>query len=652
MSDRLTVKFLPFETTLIVSPGMNLLDAIKKAGLPFKSTCGGKGTCGDCLVRIRGGYKTRASAVLPEDLSRQGYNLACQSEVHGDLVVELPQFEELSLPAISELSALAEKKAKISGVLEVNPVLRRVELTLPAPTLEDNASDLKRIERELRNNNGFEKLSCEYSILKKLARAVREKEGRLAAVLIRSGDVWTIIDIEAGGPKKRICGLACDIGTTTVSCSVLDCGNGEILAASSGFNRQIKCGEDIISRINYAQKPSRLQELQDLIVTTINALIDKALRTAGVSSQDVYLASFSGNTTMIHLFLGLEPRYIREEPYTPTISQVPALRARDLNLMMNPEGRVFCAPAVGSYVGGDITAGLLATPLLRTSKKISLFIDAGTNGELVVGNRDWLVTCACSAGPAFEGSGTKCGLPAAEGAIQRIRFLDDGNLSYEVIGGRKPRGLCGSGLVDLLAELFIHGYIDRQGKFNEPKAGSRLWRSGRDKGFIIEEAAKSYWGKDIVITEKDIANLIRTKGAIFSACCLLLKNIGLSFEALDSIFLAGSFGFHLDIESAIRIGLLPDLKRTKFHYLGNTSLLGASLILLSEKNQTLVNAIAQKMTYVELNAEPGYMSEYTGALFLPHTEIDLFPSVKKMLCTLASESRANIKEGNHDPDYS
>ena len=632
MKDRLTIQFLPFETTVQVGAGTNLLDAVLEAGLPLKSTCGGKGTCGDCLVRIIGGeYRARPSAVLPEGLSSQGYNLACQTEVWGDLRVELPQFEELLLPRAPDLALFPSKKRKISGVFEVNPGIRKFPLTIPAATLKDNSSDLKRLEAELKNREGIEKAGCEYSVLRKLARVVREKEGRVTAILMRSGESWTIIDLEAGWPERRVCGLACDVGTTTVSCFLVDCESGEILAGASGFNRQIKCGEDIISRINYAQKPNRLQELQELVIATINTLIKKALESAGLRSEDVYVASLSGNTTMTHLLLGLEPRYIREEPYTPTLSQAPLMLARDLGLKMNPEGRVLFAPAVGSYVGGDITAGLLATPVLRSSQKISLFIDAGTNGELVVGNKDWLVTCACSAGPAFEGSGTKCGLPAVTGAIEKIRFQDDGELSYEVIDGGAPKGLCGSGLVDLLAGLFVHGYINRQGKFNEQKAGARLWRSGRDIGFLVEEAGKSYWGKDIVITERDIASLIRTKGAIFSACALLLKNIGSNFEAIDSIFIAGGFGSRLDIESAVRIGLLPDVARAKFHYLGNTSLWGASLLLLSEKNRELVRAIARKMTYIELNAEPGYMNEYTGSLFLPHTDINLFPSVKKMI---------------------
>jgi uncharacterized 2Fe-2S/4Fe-4S cluster protein (DUF4445 family) len=259
-----------------------------------------------------------------------------------------------------------------------------------------------------------------------------------------------------------------------------------------------------------------------------------------------------------------------------------------------------------------------------------MFIDVGTNGEVVVGNKEWLITCACSAGPAFEGSGIKCGMPASEGAVELVKMRDDGTFDYKVIGGTKPKGLCGSGLIDLLGELFVHGHIDRYGKFKGPKAVQRLRETEEGIGFLVEKADQSFWGKDLIITERDISKLIRTKGAVFSACSLLLKNVGLSYDDIHSFYIGGGFGQNLNIENAIRIGLFPDLPRNKYHYLGNSSLLGAYLILLSKKNKVLVGEIAEKMTYIELNAEPGYMNEYTGSLFLPHTDMDLFPSVKRI----------------------
>jgi uncharacterized 2Fe-2S/4Fe-4S cluster protein (DUF4445 family) len=465
-------------------------------------------------------------------------------------------------------------------------------------------------------------------VLKKLARTVREKEGRVEVILFKDGPGWTIIDIEPATAHKKLLGFACDIGTTTVVLRVIDLETGKILGSASSYNQQIKCGQDIISRINYAQDPARRQELQDTIISTINNLLEAALKASGATAADIYFVSLTGNTTMIHLLLGLDPRYIREEPYVPTLNRVPLLRAQSLRLRTNAEARVHCAPSVGSYVGGDILAGLLCTPLVSRTEKISVFVDIGTNGELVLGNKEWLLSCACSAGPAFEGGGIRCGMPATPGAIDKLRLAEDGTVEYRVIGGGQPKGVCGSGLIDLLAELFVLGFVDRHGKVNEDKLGDRFVNDEMGKGFLLERSSCTFWGKDLFITENDIANLIRSKAAIFSALALLLKHAGLSFEQVESFYVAGGFGQNLEVENAVRIGLLPDIERSRFHYLGNTSLLGAQLVLLSEKNLEQVNELESMMTYLELNTEPGYFNEYTGALFLPHTNQELFPSVE------------------------
>ncbi len=625
------VEFLPFSYRTDFGRGTNLLDAIREAGLPLKSTCGGQGTCGECLVRIRKGQaRSRASAGLPEDVRRLGYVLACRTDIEEDLIVELPRFQEQSVRTLLDTRFIEALSGEMSAVFEVRPAVRKLRLSLPAPSLSDNSSDLRRVERQVLKASGLRLRQAGLSVLRKLAGAVRKADGEVTAVLTRFGSEWRLADIRPFPPSQRVCGLACDLGTTTVVAAVVDLEDGKILSTAAALNRQLRCGEDVISRIDFARTPGRLQELQVLAVGTVNALLESACRKAGVSEADIYEVALAGNTTMTHLFLGLDPRTIREEPYIPTVNLVPSLESSDLGLRTNPEAVIHCAPAVGSYVGGDITAGLLATPILAAADKTLLFIDAGTNGELVVGNRDWLAACACSAGPAFEGGGTRCGLPAGEGAIGSAT-VHQGRVKYRVIGGGKPKGVCGSGLIDLLSELFIHGIIDRGGKINEKNAGRRFVRNEDGAGFLIERASRSGWGRDLVISEKDISNLIRSKGAVYSACAVLLKNIGLTFDRLDGVYIAGGFGEHLDIENAVRIGLLPDLGREKFHYLGNTSLAGAYLGMLSERNRELVEMIAAKMTYIELNTEPGYMNEYTGSLFLPHTDIGRFPTVEKTI---------------------
>jgi len=625
---RFKVTFLPFETTLEVAAGTDLLQAARAGHLPLKATCGGLGTCGGCVVRIvRGECRRKSSAALSSKLSSQGYALACSTQIIGHLTVELPQFEELFLEKVVDFRVTDELKDGLSGVRENDPPLRKIGLSLPPPSLEDNSSDWRRLERELRNKVSFETLDGKHSALRKLARSVRQDQGKIWVVIHKKGGAAVVLDVGAESASRSIFGLACDIGTSTVALHLVDLESGKILGTASSYNQQLKCGEDVISRIDYAQKPGRLLELNQLVVATINHLVGKVTRTAKIRPADIYYAVFAGNTTMTHLFLNLDPRFIREEPYVPSFNNVPEFRGADLGLGIHPEAVAYCAPAAGSYVGGDISAGVLATPLLRDTEKISLFIDAGTNGEIVVGNKDWLMTCACSAGPAFEGGGIRCGMPASRGAIDRITIGENGRVEYSVIQAKRPKGLCGSALVDLLAELFVQGLIDRRGKFKQSSPGGPIVMAEHGLAFRVEEGRNTHWGNDLLVTENDIANLIRTKGAVFSACSTLLKKLDLGFDRIESIYIAGGFGKSLRVESAIRIGLLPDLDRAKFHYLGNTSLFGAFLILLSDRNKRMAEAVGQKMTYVELNAEPKYMNEYTASLFLPHTDASLFPSV-------------------------
>jgi len=626
------VEFRPFGVQVIVPRGTCLLEASREARVPLNASCGGNGTCGDCVVKvIEGAATTKPSGFLPENLRKLGFVFACQTSIESDLIVQLPDFEELSLKIASDTGFLREQQENIIADSKGSPLVERLPLTLPPSTLDAKYSDLKILETEIEQTKPSEALHCEYSVLKKLAQTIREKEGHVDVILLKDSPAWTILDVLPHSSSKDLLGISCDIGTTTVALQVIDLYTGKILGAAASYNQQIRCGEDIISRINYAQKPGGLQELHEAIISTINNLLAKAVKVSGGAASNIYLASLTGNTTMIHLLLGLDPRYIREEPYVPTMNRVPMLRARDLRLKTNTEARVYCAPSVGSYVGGDILAGLLCTPIVSQIDKISVFVDIGTNGELVLGNKEWLMSCACSAGPAFEGGGTRCGMPATTGAIDRLKIGVDGTVDYRVIGEGKPKGVCGSGLIDLLSELFVHGFVDRHGKFNCEKVDTRLVNHETGKGFLVETSARTFWGRDLFITENDVASLIRTKGAIFSACALLLKHAGLSFDQIESFYIAGGFGQNLDVENAVRIGLLPDIERTKFHYLGNTSLLGAHLILFSEKNRERVNQLEKMITYLELNADPGYFNEYTGALFLPHTKKELFPSVERLL---------------------
>lgn len=633
----LCVRFLPFEIEVSVEEGANLLDTIRQANLPMKTSCGGEGTCGECYVKIlKGEISKDAVKGLPSDIVSQGFVLACRTKIKENLTVQLPHFEELSIQSETESDYFSRNKDNISGVFEVNPAVRKISLKLDPPSLENNYSDLKRLNIKLEEKLGSVVPRYTHSVLQKLARTVRYDPDTVDCILFSAGLENTIIDVVPSSENGRVLGIACDIGTSTIALHLVDLIDGAILSTSSSYNQQIKCGDDVISRINYARKPERKKELHELVIKTINHLIHKATESAHLSPSDIYYASFSGNTTMTHLFLDCDPRFIREDPYVPTFNQIPIVLAEKLGLDMHIEARIFCAPVVGSYVGGDITAGILSTPMLTTTEDISLLIDAGTNGELVIGNKEWMMTCACSAGPAFEGSGILCGMTASDGAIESIKLNKENGPEFRTIKDIKPKGLCGSGLVDLLAEMYINEFIDRSGKFISNKAKAHLKNTEEGSAFVILQGKNTFWGNDLVITENEIASLIRTKGAIFSACRLLIKNIGIDFSQITNIYIAGGFGRHLDVENAIHIGLLPDLDRHKFHYVGNSSLLGALLVLMSDRNRETVENFIDKITYLELNTEPRYMNEYTGALFIPHTELELFPTVKDMFANKIS----------------
>jgi uncharacterized 2Fe-2S/4Fe-4S cluster protein (DUF4445 family) len=358
------------------------------------------------------------------------------------------------------------------------------------------------------------------------------------------------------------------------------------------------------------------------------SLISRLTKEVNATREQIVAAVVAGNATMEHLFLGIEPRYIREEPYTPAVTRFPKLSAAEVGLGIMPHAPVLISPSVASYVGGDITAGLLAAGVHR-DERLSLYVDLGTNGEVALGNRDWLTACACSAGPAFEGSGVRCGMRALPGAIDQVRADEKGNLVFRIIGGGSPMGICGSGLIDLLATLRATDLIDARGKFNRDADPGRIRVIGRRAELLLVDAGETEGSGEIAIGETDLDNLIRTKGAIFAGILTLLKGVGLELSAIERVVIAGGFGRYLDVESAIRIGMLPDLPRDRYEYIGNGSLRGAGLALLSSQLRRELDEISRRITYFELSTWPGYMDEFMAALFLPHTNAELFPSLKQ-----------------------
>ena len=632
------VTFAPDGQRVTVPAGTSLLDVAAQAQVTIHAPCGGEGVCGECRVRIETGSVERVPrGCLTAAEWAEGWALACSSRVSNDVTVRVVREQGAGLGQIvSEGAGWRHTGAQGVGVTAIEPLTVKRVLAVEPPSLENSFSDFDRLVRAVRATGGAGAVTAGLGVLRNLAGALRAGNDQVTATIInRDGAAPAeVIRLEPGDSSGGQVGLAIDVGTTTCAVRLVELLNGHVLGTAADYNGQLARGADIISRINYARTPQRLEELRRLVLDTLNGLISGLCQAHAVEAERIDNAVVAGNTTMMHLLLGLNPDYIRLEPYTPTVNRPPRLRAGEVGLEMNPQAYVVIAPGVGSYVGGDITAGLLMTALAGESNEVRLFLDIGTNGEVVVGTGEWLMACAASAGPAFEGSGVSCGMRATRGAIERVRVDPaSGWAEVSVIGGGRPRGVCGSGMIDLLAELWTAGLLDPSGKLN-PKGGECIGRAdegGRNLAYTIVPAQESDTGQPITIDERDIANLLRTKAAVYSACAIMLKSVGLDFNAVAEVYVAGGFGRFLDLAKSITVGLLPDLPLERYTYLGNSSLGGAQAMLCSSQARERVRQLADRITYRELNVDPAYMNEYTAALFLPHTDVDRFPTVKALM---------------------
>ncbi len=625
------VEFSPSGKAVQVPPQTELLDAARQADVEVQSSCGGKGTCGQCIVRVaRGEVDSRSLGLLPAAAVAEGHVLACATLIlEEDLVVEVPEQAALEGGKFApENEAHLVRTELMPKQWEFDPLAVKWMVQVAPPQLESGLSDLDRLTRAIQQQWG--KRPVEYSLLgiRKVADALRAADGQATATIVRDSGRLHVINIEAGDTTPRHYALAIDVGTTTVAVQLINLAAAQIVAARSDYNEQIACGLDVISRINYARTPERLEELRRRVLGTINRLIRQVAKSHGVEPREISNAAISGNTVMTHLLLGLNPEHLRLSPYTPTVLQVPYLRDSEIGIEINPQAWIHFSPCVGSYVGGDITAGILCTDLATATEEINLFIDVGTNGEVVVGNNSFLMACACSAGPAFEGGGIGCGMRAATGAIEKVSIEAASGLArYSTVGNARPCGVCGSGMIDLVAGLFLTGWLDAAGKLERVRPCLAIRIEGRRASYTVAPAEETATRKPLIIMESEIENILRTKASIYSACALMLERVGLGFADLRHIYIAGGFGRYLDLENAMMIGLIPDLPRERFHYIGNSSLMGSYMVVVSQEFRERQLELAQRMTYVELNTDPAYMEQYTGALFLPHTDPSRFPSV-------------------------
>jgi len=636
------ILFLPHNKKGTCKDGETLLRAAIDAGVHVNASCGGQGVCGKCRVMIEEG---EIEGGISEKLSKadqdQGYRLACLSMVKSDLTVRIPVESQVDADILNTHS-IPRQTARIQQVnlddlkekgLFLPPVEKEY-LELPEPSAQDNLADTSRLISFLKLNRDEHRLVASLPVIRKIPGILRKENFKITATLARpvmDGRKTHIINIEPGDTTGRNFSIAIDVGTTTVYGQLIDLKEGSVLSEYGEFNSQISYGEDVINRIMVAEKPDGMEKLHTAVIDTINKILQVVVQESGVDHDEISTITLAGNTTMTQLLLRINPRYIRRSPYVPASTIYPPIPAADLGIDLPDHTTALIYPSISSYVGGDIVAGVMGSGLYR-SDEITLYIDIGTNAEIVIGNKEWLACAACSAGPAFEGGGIGFGMRASEGAIEDFSINP---FSLEpmliTIKDKKPKGICGSGLINMVANMFEIGLIDNGGKFRRDVNTSRIRKNEDVVEYVLAWKKDTQIDRDIVLTEIDIDNLIRAKGAIYSGCQTLLKEVGLTIPDIDRIFLAGGFGSYVDIEKAMTIGLLPEINPDRIKYMGNGSLLGARMSSLTNRIRKDVIDVMKKMTNFELSETPSYMDNYMAALFLPHTDINLFPKLKARL---------------------
>ena len=646
-----TITFLPSNRTISVPTGSSLLKAAREAGLHINASCGGAGVCGKCRVvieqgEVQGGGSERVSAADYQ----AGYRQACGTLVFSDLTVRIPAESGIGSGGLSTAVPEERHRARVhhfeveslkrEGIFEL-PV-EKICLELTPPSRVDNRADVGRMLQGLSDQYGLHRLVVNLPVLRKVRRVLRERNFLITVTVGRPVNEQFkshIINVQSGCWSSRSFGLAFDIGTTTVYGQLLDMNSGRVLAEEGEYNAQIGYGEDVISRIIYAETPEGLARMSELVCGTINGIIERllsrpmppyGLTAERITVEEISSVTIAANTTMTHLLLQLEPENIRRAPYVPVSTFFSPFRAADLGLNLPPHCLALLFPAVSSYVGGDIVAGVMGSGMYRT-ELLTLYIDIGTNAEIVIGNRDWLVCAACSAGPAFEGGGITHGMRAAAGAIEDFSLNPETYEPMLITIGHKPAiGICGSGLLIIVATLFELGVINQAGRFN-PISTPRIREGKSGTEYVLAWAVDAGVDHDIVINEVDIENFIRAKAAIFAGAKTLIEEVGLQIADIEQVILAGAFGSYIDLDCAMTVGLLPEVDPGKVLYVGNGSLMGARMSELSNHIRKNVVEVVRRLTSFELSEVAHFKDQYVASLFLPHTDMTLFPEVERRL---------------------
>ncbi len=631
--NKVKVTFLSQNETILVEKGITLLEASIRAGVYVNSICGGDGICGKCKLIIKEGDVTaRPTTLLKRDEIKEGYVLACQTEVTGDVVIEVPPESRAKGKILIDKDAQRFRAlyAPMKGQVffKYDPLIQKIYLEVSPPSLQDNVSDHVHLYRSIKRKKNIPILQSGLKVIRSLPYILRDSDWKITVTLGVRGGTIEAIQVEEGNTTDQNFAVAVDVGTSTVVVHLVNLNTFETMDAEATYNSQMSYGDEVTRRIIYAELKGE-EKLREAIVDDINNLITTLISRNNIRLSDVMAVVCAGNTAMIHFLLELDPSNLRREPFIPVCTYPPPIRASEVGIKINPRGLLYSLPSIASWIGADVTAGILATGLYQADE-LTMLIDIGTNGEIVIGNKDWMVCCSASAGPAFEGSGVKSGMRAAEGAIEKFRISEDGKIQYTTIGEADPIGICGSGLIDIMAEMFKAGIVDRSGKL-DPDSNDRVRNVNGELEFVLVPSSQTAIKDDIVIAQADIESLIRAKAAIFAGINVLIRILSIEFSDIKRIYLAGGFGNYLDKENAITLGLIPDIERDKVQFVGNTSILGAKMALLSKDALDIAYKISKNITYYDLITYADYMNEFMSAKFLPHTDVGKFPTIMRKL---------------------
>jgi len=644
MTEYYSLTFQPGGLKILDVPrGESILRAAMQANVHINASCGGAGSCGKCRIKlISGEAEGKPSAKLSEEQFAEGYRLACRTKVTSDMEIFIPEESRMGAGDVLEREVTGARKGKLLTPAELeslvsgwslDPVVKKLCLELTPPSDDDNMNDLARLKKGLKDDFGLTNVSVDSIWIRNMPRILREENWVITATVVDTAYGYKVIELEPGSRCEDDYSLVLDIGTTTVWGQLLDLNTGATIAQASEYNRQISMGEDVITRIVASQKEGGREKLQQVIVDTINDILEELVERSGIDPGKISHMVAAGNTTMTCLLVGIDPKYLRMAPYVPPADFIPPVRAVNLadGVNVGRHVHVYTFPSVASYVGGDIVSGILGSGMFET-EKITLYIDIGTNGEVVIGNREWQIATSCSAGPAFEGGGIKHGMRATEGAIETVRINPENHEAFSLTIGEEPAlGICGSGIIDAVAEMLKAGILLQNGKLNLELDTPMIRETEGASEFVLVEAEYTGTGEDITITEADVDNFIRAKAAIFAGVMTLLESVALDWGDLEQIFVAGGFGKYLRLEQAQAIGIFPEVDVDKFTFVGNGSLLGARLVSFSKDMLRSGEELATMMTNIELSDNQTFMDKYMAAMFLPHTDMGYFPAMEELL---------------------